>query len=68
MFHILDHHRGMLFWIILSVLVVSSTITLEFENIYSDGISISVNVLAGFGLFMLMIKFVVEELESICNP
>lgn len=68
MFHILDHHRGMLFWIILSVLVVSSTITLEFENIYSDGISISVNVLAGFGLFMLVIKFVVEELESICNP
>ncbi|CAG69933.1 hypothetical protein [Acinetobacter baylyi] len=68
MFHILDHHRGMLFWIILSVLVVSSIITLEFENIYSDGISISVNVLAGFGLFMLMIKFVVEELESICNP
>ena len=68
MFHILDHHRGMLFWIILSVLVVSSIITLEFENIYSDGISISVNVLAGFGLFMLMVKFVVEELESICNP
>lgn len=68
MFHILDHHRGMLFWITLSVLVVSSIITLEFENIYSDGISISVNVLAGFGLFMLMVKFVVEELESICNP
>ncbi|WP_244939693.1 hypothetical protein [Acinetobacter guerrae] len=52
----------------IATVVISSGVTIEYENVYSDSISISVTVLAAIGLFLAAVIFFIEEIESICNP
>ncbi|MCU4413827.1 hypothetical protein KTH71_07205 [Acinetobacter sp. WU_MDCI_Axc73] len=68
MSNILEKHRMLVLYALITTLVISSGVTFEYENIYSDSISISVAVLAGIGLFLTAVIFFIEELESICNP
>ncbi|WP_212515284.1 hypothetical protein [Acinetobacter soli] len=68
MSHLFENNRALLFWMTVAILIVSSVITLGFDNVYSDGISIPINVFASVGLFLMMMTHVIEELESICNP
>lgn len=68
MSHLFEHNRALLFWMTVAILIVSSVITLGFDNVYSDGISIPITVFASVGLFLMMMTHVIEELESICNP
>ena len=68
MTNILEKHRMLVLYSLLATLVISSGITIEYENIYSDSISISVTILAGIGLFLAAVILFIEEIEAICNP
>ncbi|MCH2005946.1 hypothetical protein KTH06_09280 [Acinetobacter ursingii] len=68
MSNILEKHRMLVLYALIATVVISSGITIEYENVYSDSISISVTVLAGVGLFLAAVIFFIEEIESICNP
>ena len=68
MSNILEKHRMLVLYALIATVVISSGITIEYENVYSDSISISVTVLAGIGLFLAAVIFFIEEIESICNP
>ena len=45
MSHLFEHNRALLFWMTVAILIVSSVITLGFDNVYSDGISIQLTSL-----------------------
>ena len=64
----LESHRLLILALLVITVFISTGVTMEFENIYSDSISISVTVLAAIGLFLTAIVFLIEKLESICNP
>lgn len=64
----LENHRILVLSVLFVTLLISSVITIEFQNIYSDSISISFTVLAVLGLCLAGIVFLIEKLESICNP
>ncbi|WP_130803439.1 hypothetical protein [Acinetobacter ihumii] len=64
----LENHRLLILAVLVITVFISTSVTVEFENIYSDSISISVTVLAAIGLVLAAIIFLIEKLESICNP
>ena len=68
MSRLLENHRMLVLSGLIAALIISSGVTLEFENIYSDSISISITVLAVIGLFLAAAVYLIEKLESICNP
>ncbi|MPW45853.1 hypothetical protein D7V21_10785 [Acinetobacter guerrae] len=68
MLNIIENHRMLVLYTLIATVVISSGVTIEYENVYSDSISISVTVLAAIGLFLAAVIFFIEEIESICNP
>lgn len=68
MSHIFENRRMLVLSALIATVIISSLVTIEYENIYTDSISISVTVIAAIGLFLAAIIYFIEEIESICNP
>ena len=57
-----------IFIAIFTVLLCSMSITFIYENNLSDGLSITVSVIAGISLFFTAVITVFEMILDICNP
>lgn len=61
-------HKGRLFWLILSILVCSLSITFIFEHPLSDSLSIVASVFALIALVFTSVLLVLDTILDICNP
>lgn len=57
-----------IFIAIFTLLLCSMSITFIYENNLSDGLSITVSVIAGISLFCTAVITVFEMILDICNP
>ncbi len=57
-----------IFIAIFTLLLCSMSITFIYENNLSDGLSITVSVIAGISLFFTAVITVFEMILDICNP
>lgn len=64
----IPQHKGLLFWLILSILVCSLSITFIFEHPLSDSLSIVASVFALIALVFTSVLLVLDTILDICNP
>ncbi|MPW42138.1 hypothetical protein A6M14_11125 [Acinetobacter sp. Ac_877] len=57
-----------IFIAIFTLLLCSMSITFIYENNLSDGLSITVSVIAGISLFFTAVITIFEMILDICNP
>lgn len=63
-----SNHKSLWLVLLLAVLGISFGITLAYESLLSDGISISISALAGISLFVLASIWLFDVVNDICNP
>jgi hypothetical protein len=68
MFNKTLNRKVFLFWSIFIMILCSMSITLSSDNTFSDGLSISFSVFAGFALFFTAAMLLEEMVHEICNP
>lgn len=68
MISLLSKYKVLWLAMILVTLLCSISVTLAFENIYSDSVSITLSVILGIALLIVSFKVIVEVIEAICNP
>lgn len=61
-------HKALWSVLLVAILAISFTITLNYENSLSDGISISVSALASLSLLVLASVWLFDVVNDICNP
>lgn len=61
-------HRRIWLRALLAVLTISLTTTWAYENLISDGISMSISVLAIMTLLIVMSIWLFDAVNDICNP
>ncbi|WP_075175567.1 hypothetical protein [Acinetobacter indicus] len=66
--NLIAQHKGLLFWLILSILVCSLSITFIFEHPLSDSLSIVASVFALIALVFTSVLLVLDTILDICNP
>jgi hypothetical protein len=68
MFNKTLNRKVFLFWSIFIMILCSMSITLSSDNTFSDSLSISFSVFAGFALFFTAAMLLEEVVHDICNP
>ncbi len=68
MITLLSKYKVLWFLAILVTLVCSISVTIAFENMYSDSVAITLSVLSGIALFIVFSALIVDIIEGICNP
>ncbi|ENV31629.1 hypothetical protein F960_03994 [Acinetobacter gerneri DSM 14967 = CIP 107464 = MTCC 9824] len=68
MISLLNRYKILWFLAISTTLLCSITVTLAFDNTYSDGVSITLSVILSIALFIVSSTSIVEIIEAICNP
>ena len=62
------NHKAILFWLIVTLMVCSISITLLSHNTLADSLSISFTVFASFALFFTAAMWLEDRVHEICNP
>lgn len=68
MISLLSKYKVLWLAMILVTLLCSISVTLAFDNTYSDGVSITLSVILSIALFIISSTSIVEIIEAICNP
>ncbi|NHC03878.1 hypothetical protein G9F31_08855 [Acinetobacter sp. 187] len=62
------NHKKKLSIVMLMLFLCSLAVTIAFQNIVSDSISISFSVALAFGLVLVLPFIMMETIREICNP
>lgn len=68
MLNMILNHKAILFWLIVTLMVCSISITLLSDNTLADSLSISFTIFAGFALFFTAAMWLEDRVHEICNP
>lgn len=68
MFKISNNYTVVLSWCIFAILLCSMSVTLLSDNTISDGVSMTVSVIAGVALALSLATILIEMVRSICSP
>jgi len=63
-----NNHTVILSWSIFSILLCSIAVTIVSDNTISDGVSITVSVIAGIALALSLVTVLIDVIRSICDP
>jgi len=62
-----NNHTVILSWCIFSILLCSIAVTIVSDNTISDGVSITVSVIAGIALALSLVTVLIDVIRSICD-